>query len=587
MLTNLDLGYCWSLGGHLPAEFYNLTSLTSFSIYNDVSFTPTISTLIGRLSMLRTIRFGAQVGIQGTIPTQFYSLANLSYLDIDPFIGVSSISTLIGQLTSLTALSVSGTVGASAFPSQLGHCSALTSLSLSARFFGAVPTQYSRLTRLVAAALTSTNGSNVFVPLAPTLTSLVLSGLVVANYSSIAAMSQLNKLSLNLAGRVDGALLVPLTALTKLVTLQLIQNELNASMFSEIGLFASVRALDLSSNLVPWTLPSELANLTALTYLRVTSSQLIGSVPTWLAQLSSLSYLDLSGNSLVGAVPLLTSKLTTSKCLLQYNTTKGNCLDVYSPVCQFGGGLCQCDPTAGKCNGTTTTRSTATMLPLTTTSRGSTTTSGGSTVALTTTSTLPTTTTIVSTTLLTTTQPLPVTAMPITSVAVSTSAAVSVSMFGDVSMVVMSSSVVVAEVSTTMTVPLSSSTTVFTKDSVSPATVNVAAATSLSKRQSIVPVAAGAASAAVVCVFAVIAVIVGIRRCRKKVDTKTSSDSCKSLASYSGVNTSCSTNCTTFDVRYRCHDIAKHCRGHGRQVLCAVFVVYASFLIANSFCLSK
>jgi len=101
-------------------------------------------------------------------------------------------------------------------------------------------------------------------------------------------------------------------------------NQLNGSIPSEIGDFASMHYLGLADNTLSGSIPAEFGNLSSLVYTHLYNSQLSGPIPPELGNLANLEGIQAGGNQLSGAIPAELGNLSNLKRLnLAYNQLSG------------------------------------------------------------------------------------------------------------------------------------------------------------------------------------------------------------------------------------------------------------------------
>ena len=97
----------------------------------------------------------------------------------------------------------------------------------------------------------------------------------------------------------------------KVVSLNLISNNLSGSFPPELGGFANLRSLHLNGNAdFSGQIPPEIGNLTNLEELILSGCQLSGQIPPEIGNLTNLHILNLSGTDLVGQIPPEIGNLT-------------------------------------------------------------------------------------------------------------------------------------------------------------------------------------------------------------------------------------------------------------------------------------
>jgi hypothetical protein len=101
-----------------------------------------------------------------------------------------------------------------------------------------------------------------------------------------------------------GSLPSELTALTKLLTLDLSQNMLTGSLPHQYGgAWTELRSMVLSDNQIEGLIPSEFGDFASLRTLFLGGNQLGGTIPKQLEHVVTLQTLSLEGNQLQGSIP--------------------------------------------------------------------------------------------------------------------------------------------------------------------------------------------------------------------------------------------------------------------------------------------
>ncbi|MAP80915.1 MAG: Two component regulator three Y domain protein [Aequorivita sp.] len=89
----------------------------------------------------------------------------------------------------------------------------------------------------------------------------------------------------------------------KIVSINLLFNNLTGTLPASIGELTSLKKLELSFNPITGTIPSEFGNLKNLEVLAINGAYLSGSIPESIGNLSQLKQLHLSSNQLSGTIP--------------------------------------------------------------------------------------------------------------------------------------------------------------------------------------------------------------------------------------------------------------------------------------------
>ncbi|RMA58904.1 leucine-rich repeat domain-containing protein [Ulvibacter antarcticus] len=131
--------------------------------------------------------------------------------------------------------------------------------------------------------------------------------------------------SLNLMfNNMVGSLPSSISNLTDLQTLELSFNELNGEIPAAIGDLNELKLLALNGNNLTGNIPASLGNVQTLTELHLSSNQLEGQLPTSLSNLTKLELLNVFDNKLTGTLPL---GLAHSKNLQQIVIAENEIID--------------------------------------------------------------------------------------------------------------------------------------------------------------------------------------------------------------------------------------------------------------------
>ncbi|MEQ8926224.1 MAG: hypothetical protein RLO81_10455, partial [Fulvivirga sp.] len=131
-LENIDfLGN--SVGGTLPASFWNISTLNSIQFCCGNSISGTIPSTVGLLD-LTTLDLGGN-NFSGALPIELFNNSNLQFINLwdDGDNGMNltgSLPSTIGNLTSLIALDISGNQLTGTIPNEVGNMTALETFNL-------------------------------------------------------------------------------------------------------------------------------------------------------------------------------------------------------------------------------------------------------------------------------------------------------------------------------------------------------------------------------------------------------------------------------------------------------------------------
>ncbi|KAK9072512.1 hypothetical protein SSX86_008946 [Deinandra increscens subsp. villosa] len=329
-----------SFNGTIPMSIASMTQLRHLDLKGN-SFTGTISQFVGSMTQLRYLGLSYN-HFHGTIPVSIGAMAQLRYLDISQNKFVGTIPKFIGSMTQLRNLNLGYNDFTGTIPSELGNLTNLQQLSLD--------------------QLDNCTIENLdWLSHLSQMENLGMSGISLAKQDNwVNVILGLQKLSTLSLGECDLSQVMhpysysPINSSSSIVTLSIMDNNLNSSMYHWLFPLTSNRlqTLDLSYNKldgIPEYL-GNLCNLTSLIFyensipvkfldflnslsgctsvslqlLVATQSQFTGSVPDDIQKFQSLQYLGLSYNQLNGTISDKIWKLPKLQELdLSSNSLKG------------------------------------------------------------------------------------------------------------------------------------------------------------------------------------------------------------------------------------------------------------------------
>ena len=248
------------------------------------------------------------IGLDGKIPKQLGSLANLQSLDLSDNKLTGTIPTELGSLANLQELYLGGNLLTGCVPDGLRDVPNNDIVSLGLPFCSEHPCVSG------GAVVDATNEglvSDCGMLLAARDT---LAGTAALNWSADTPIADWTGVALGEAsGRVTEILLggmglngrIPpeLGGLSNLTRLSLFSNQLTGEIPPELGRLANLTGLYLYVNQLTGEIPPELGGLSNLTGLWLQGNQLTGVIPKELGNLSNLTLLFLYGNQLTGEIP--------------------------------------------------------------------------------------------------------------------------------------------------------------------------------------------------------------------------------------------------------------------------------------------
>ena len=272
------------------------------------------------------------MGLNGKIPKELGSLANLQTLDLSNNQLTGPIPTELGNLSSLQSLNLSDNQLTGNIPAELGNLSNLQSLYLGGNRLSLcvpdglrdVPNNDLSMLDLPfcsehpcvsgGAVVDATNTgliSDCVILLAARDT---WPGTATLNWSAETPIADWRGVNVDpFSERVSGLFLsglgltgeIPteLGNLSSLRYLYLFGNQLTGAIPLELGNLTILRTLRLDGNQLTGAIPLELGNLTILRTLRLDGNQLTGGIPVELGNLRNLQRLHLADNQLTGCIP--------------------------------------------------------------------------------------------------------------------------------------------------------------------------------------------------------------------------------------------------------------------------------------------
>ena len=270
------------LNGNIPKELGSLANLTELDLA-DNGLTGEIPPELGRLSNLQQLSlWGNQ--LTGEIPPELGGLSNLTRLFLDGNQLTGEIPPELGGLSNLTYLILAGNQLTGEIPPELGGLSNLAELILADnQLTGEIPPELGRLSNLTHLILADNGLTGEIPPELGGLSNLTL--LVLAENG--------------LAGEIPPEL----GGLSNLTDLILADNGLTGEIPPELGGLSNLTGLFLQRNQLTGEIPPELGGLSNLTGLWLNDNQLTGVIPKELGGLANLQRLYLSDNRLTGCVP--------------------------------------------------------------------------------------------------------------------------------------------------------------------------------------------------------------------------------------------------------------------------------------------
>ena len=224
------------------------------------------------------------MGLNGRIPTELGSLANLQGLSLWGNQLTGEIPPELGGLSNLEWLLLDGNQLTGEIPPELGGLSNLTYLILwGNQLTGEIPPELGGLSNLTELGLADNQLTGEIPP-------------------ELGGLSNLTLLWLQ-GNQLTGEIPPELGGLSNLEWLDLSGNQLTGEIPPELGGLSNLTELDLADNGLTGEIPPELGGLSNLTELVLADNGLTGEIPPELGGLSNLTGLVLSHNGLTGEIP--------------------------------------------------------------------------------------------------------------------------------------------------------------------------------------------------------------------------------------------------------------------------------------------
>ncbi|KAI3878479.1 hypothetical protein MKX03_007259 [Papaver bracteatum] len=336
-VTKIDL-HSQGLVGSISPHIGNLSFLKELSLSNN-SLTGEIPQQISLLFRLKYLSLSNN-SLEGEIPYNISRCSSLIHLNVSRNNLMGSIPNGLGYLSNLKMMFLGYNNLSGEIPASLGNLSSLTHLSfLYNNFEGRIPDSLSQLTslKLLVLSLNRLSGivpsslynisslesfsmafnrlhGSIPIDIGFTLPDLTFFSVVGNHFtgtipSSLSNMSRLVTLQLgenNLVGSVPNNL----GNLKSLERLRLGDNKLGSRQANDLNFLNSLvnctnlRDLTISKNNFGGVLPSSITNLTVkLVYLDFEENQISGSIPPGIQNLQGLTRLLLGSNQFTGSIP--------------------------------------------------------------------------------------------------------------------------------------------------------------------------------------------------------------------------------------------------------------------------------------------
>ncbi|KAJ4951158.1 hypothetical protein NE237_027990 [Protea cynaroides] len=281
------------LYGFIPPELASLQHLLRLKLDGN-NLQGSIPESLSLLSRLISIRLQGN-NLTGTIPASIFSnCTSLVYVDLSANSLTGKIPAEIGIPIGIWKINLFLNSLNGKIPATLSNLSNLQELDLENNFLsGELPTEIVEKQKgLVFLHLSYNNmvSHDNNTNLEPFFTSL----------SKCSQLMELELAGMGLGGRLPNTI----DQLgTKLLNLELQENQIVGSIPPTIANLSNLRLLNLSRNLLNGMIPIEFGRFNKLERLILSNNSLTGAIPATLGQITSLGLFDSSKNSLVGEIP--------------------------------------------------------------------------------------------------------------------------------------------------------------------------------------------------------------------------------------------------------------------------------------------
>lgn len=294
-----------NIDGSLPSAFFNLPNLVYINLDGN--------------------------WLTSTIPKSFFSLENLFYVDFGSNQLIGTVSDDVAFLSQLQIFSLNSNQFEGTIPSAFANLTLLSYFDLGKNeLTGTIPASVlAKLTSLSYLDLSNneligTIPASAFAQLSLLsyldLSSNKLAGTVPPALYSSASMNLLSLADNSLHGSIPHTINLP-----NIVVLNLAQNDFAGSLPPQIGNLTSLQELTLSQNAFTGSLPSTIGALQSLVIINLNNNGLTGTLPNALMTLTQVRVLNLFDNQLSGTIPSAIGNMSSLVYLyLGYNLFDGS-----------------------------------------------------------------------------------------------------------------------------------------------------------------------------------------------------------------------------------------------------------------------
>ena len=298
LVTELELSDN-GLNGELPPQLGSLANLQHLGLGRN-QLTGSIPPQLGDLNKLEVLGIAGNK-LTGAIPPELGGLANLTDLMLDVNGLSGSIPAELGNLANLKELWLNENQLSGVVPAELGQLSNLTTLRIdNNNLEGELPSELGNLANLEQASIWGNDltwGENYGDGILADIVALV------ALYDSTDGENWAKSSKWLTFAPADEWHGVTTSADGLVTELDLQKNDLGGKLPPQLGNLLNLRKLDLGVNQLSGEIPAELGRLASLTYLNLGTNQLSGKIPSELGNLTNLTnlYLDTNGLSEIPA----------------------------------------------------------------------------------------------------------------------------------------------------------------------------------------------------------------------------------------------------------------------------------------------
>ncbi|GKB54560.1 leucine-rich repeat-containing protein [Tanacetum coccineum] len=292
--------------GSIPSEFYRLKSLRYLDMSNNL-LEGELGSEVGAFHDLTTLRLGVNQ-FNGSIPLQLFELVSLRLLDLSNNSFAVCLSSEVGKLGNLETLLLNENFLTGNVPNEIGNLTRLREFSVEKNLFsGRFPSSIGNMKELESLDL-SENSFSGQIPV------------------RIGELWNVTKLDLS-KNQFTGPIPSSIRNLTKLETFRLKNNQLEGIIPTWLFKIKTLKILFIGGNKgnnVTWNNKAKIVPRCSLKQISMPNCQISGQIPKWISSQKALIFLDLSDNQLEGRFPDWLSKMDVGSIILSDNKLTGS-----------------------------------------------------------------------------------------------------------------------------------------------------------------------------------------------------------------------------------------------------------------------